>query len=99
MIPMKKRHIPVFFTIFMIAASLSIAVSVASAQNATSADSGKTAEQVFKNIQTLKGIPADQLQPTMQFISNSLGVECNFCHVQGAFDKDHKKPKLAARKM
>jgi hypothetical protein len=53
----------------------------------------KTAEQVFKNIQVLKGTPADQLQTSMQFISNSLGVECEFCHVSGAFEKDEKKPK------
>ena len=59
----------------------------------------KTAEQAFKNIQVLKGIPADQLIPTMQFIAGSLGVECDFCHVQGAFDKDDKKPKQIARKM
>lgn len=59
----------------------------------------KTAEQVFKNIQVLKGVPADQLIPTMQFIAGSLGVECDFCHVQGGFDKDDKKPKQIARKM
>jgi hypothetical protein len=65
----------------------------------TAAPAPKPAEQVFKNIQVFKGIPADQIQPAMQFISNSLGVECTFCHVQGAFDKDDKKPKLTARKM
>ena len=59
----------------------------------------KKAEEQFKNIQTLKGIPAEQLIPTMQFISASLGVECEFCHVQGAFEKDDKKPKQTARKM
>jgi hypothetical protein len=59
----------------------------------------KTAEQQFKNIQVLKGIPADQLIPTMQFISASLNVECGFCHVEHAFDKDDKKPKQVARKM
>jgi photosynthetic reaction center cytochrome c subunit len=59
----------------------------------------KKAEEQFKNIQTLKGIPADQLIPTMQFITASLGVECDFCHVQGAFEKDDKKPKQTARKM
>ena len=47
----------------------------------------------------LKGIPADQMIPTMQFITASLGVECEFCHVQNAFDKDDKKPKQTARKM
>ncbi len=59
----------------------------------------KTTEQAFKNIQVLKGRPADQLIPAMQFITASLGVECDFCHVQGAFEKDDKKPKQTARKM
>ena len=59
----------------------------------------KTAEQQFKNIQVLKGVPADQIFPTMQFISISLGVECEFCHVEGAFEKDDKKSKQTARNM
>ncbi|HXR34138.1 MAG TPA: c-type cytochrome [Verrucomicrobiae bacterium] len=62
-------------------------------------DKPKTAEQQFKNIQVLKGIPAEQLIPSMQFITASLGVECDFCHVEHAMDKDDKKTKLAARKM
>ena len=56
-------------------------------------------EEVFKNIQVLKGVPADQLIPAMQFITVSLGVECDFCHVEGKLDKDDKKPKQTARKM
>lgn len=62
-------------------------------------DSANPAEQVFKNIQALKGTPANQIVPSMQFISNSLGVECDFCHVQNAFEKDDKKPKQTARQM
>ena len=62
-------------------------------------EEAQTAEQKFKNIQVLKGFPADQLIPSMQFISASLGVECEFCHVQRAMEKDDKKPKLTARKM
>jgi photosynthetic reaction center cytochrome c subunit len=65
----------------------------------TSAAGPKKAEEQFKNIQVLKGIPADQLIPGMQFITASLGVECEFCHVEGAFEKDDKKPKQTARKM
>ena len=61
------------------------------------------AEQQYKNIKVLKGIPADQLIPAMEFITASLGVECEFCHVRKerglAFDKDDKKPKEIARKM
>ncbi len=59
----------------------------------------QTAGEAFKNVRVLKGIPEDQLVPTMRFISASLGVECNYCHVQGAFEKDDRKPKKAARTM
>jgi photosynthetic reaction center cytochrome c subunit len=59
----------------------------------------KLAEEQFKNIQTLKGIAADQVVPSMQFIAASLGVECEYCHVHGAMEKDDKKPKVTARKM
>jgi hypothetical protein len=62
-------------------------------------DSANPAEQVFKNIQVLKGTPANQVVPAMQFIANSLGVECEFCHVRGANEKDDKKTKQTARQM
>jgi len=74
------------------------AVPAAPVQSAP-ATAPKKAEEQFKNIQVLKGMPADQLFPTMQFMAASLGVECDFCHVQNAFDKDDKKPKQIARKM
>ena len=66
---------------------------------ATLESTPKKAEEQFKNIQVLKGIPAEQVFPTMQFIAASLGVECEFCHVRNAFEKDDKKPKQIARKM
>jgi photosynthetic reaction center cytochrome c subunit len=59
----------------------------------------KLTEEQFKNIQVLKGIPADQLIPAMQFIAASLGVECEHCHDREAMDKDDKKPKRIARQM
>jgi photosynthetic reaction center cytochrome c subunit len=59
----------------------------------------KTAEQVYKNIIQLKGTPADQLLPAMQFIAASLGVECNFCHVRDKNEADDKRPKKVAREM
>ncbi|HTP67729.1 MAG TPA: c-type cytochrome [Dongiaceae bacterium] len=62
-------------------------------------DAPKTAAQQFKNIQVLKDIPAEQLIPTMQFITASLGVECDFCHVEHQMDKDDKKEKGFAREM
>jgi photosynthetic reaction center cytochrome c subunit len=65
----------------------------------SSAPVPKMAEEQYKNIQILKGVPADQLMPGMQFIASSLGVGCEFCHVSGAFEKDDKQEKQTARKM
>ena len=59
----------------------------------------KPAEEVFKNIVQLKGTPADQLDPAMQFIAASLGVNCEFCHVQGKPEADEKGAKKTAREM
>ena len=59
----------------------------------------KAAQPRFKNLQVLKDVPPDQLIPAMQFITASLGVECDFCHVRDAFDKDDKQSKQTARRM
>ena len=40
----------------------------------------RLAEQVFKNVQSLKGIPADEFMSTMGFFSASLGISCGDCH-------------------
>src|SRR5260370_32223689 len=60
---------------------------------------GKKAEDVYKNIKALNGVPADQVVPAMQFITASLGADCEYCHVRGAMEKDDKLPKVTARKM
>jgi photosynthetic reaction center cytochrome c subunit len=84
---------------------LSIFLTMARAQSvppqapAPDAAAPKLAEEQFKNIQTLKGIPAEQLIPAMQFIAASLGVECAYCHVEHANEKDDKKAKVTARNM
>jgi len=69
------------------------------AQSPALAGATKTAGEAFKNIQVLKDAPADQLFPAMQFITASLGVDCEFCHVRNAFEKDDKEEKKTARKM
>src|SRR5215470_1630508 len=66
---------------------------------ATNSRNSKTAGEAYHNIQVLKDIPADELFPAMQFITYSLGVECSYCHVEGALEKDDKKTKQTARKM
>lgn len=86
-------------------AGMMIAASAHPAQSTPSnAASPQTAAQHYKNIQVLKDIPADELIPSMQFITAALGVECEFCHVEGPdkrleFDKDDKDEKKTAREM
>ena len=97
----KRTRILSFVTILTIS-SLTIGGSRAQSSASPHSDqspASRTAEQQFKNIQVLKGVPAEQFIPTMQFIAASLGVECGYCHVPDAFEKDDKKPKQTARKM
>jgi photosynthetic reaction center cytochrome c subunit len=70
-----------------------------SAQPSTGSTAPRTTEQVYKNIQVLKGFPSEQLVPAMQFVAASLGVQCDFCHLENAFEKDDKETKQTARKM
>ena len=39
------------------------------------------AEEVFKNVQVLKGIPVGEFMDTMGFFSASLGSNCVHCHL------------------
>ncbi|MEK6409685.1 MAG: photosynthetic reaction center cytochrome c subunit family protein [Acidobacteriota bacterium] len=64
----------------------------------TPAGEEKTAEQVYKNIQVLTGLPASELDGVMYFMSASMGVGCTHCHTN-PWDSDAKSAKLAARKM
>jgi hypothetical protein len=57
------------------------------------------AEQKYKNIQMLKGLPADRLLKIMFAFKESLGVDCTFCHIKDQFEKDDKTEKQMARKM
>ena len=56
-----------------------------------------------KNIKELKGMPNAQLIPVMSFMSASLGVSCDFCHVSkdGKLDAaaEGKEEKNTAREM
>jgi photosynthetic reaction center cytochrome c subunit len=62
------------------------------------------AEDVFKNVQVLKGIPVNEFMDTMGFFSAALGYNCTNCHgdeVLGNWDKYAKDTplKLTARRM
>jgi len=88
--------------LFLALAAISLTVVVLAAR-AQAPSAPKLAEEQYKNIKVLKGIPAEQVIPAMQFITASLGVDCEYCHVRDghamAFEKDDKEPKLTARKM
>src|SRR5207249_8606890 len=78
-------------------------VPVVGAQE-TSGQRPPMAEEVFKNVQILKGIPVDQFMGTMGFFSASTGLNCTDCHVdESAADwaryADEKALKQTARKM
>lgn len=59
----------------------------------------KAAEEVYKNIQIMKGVPAPRLRTVMMNLTRWLGVECAYCHVMGEFEKDDRPAKQTARKM
>ena len=104
---MAEKARRIVFLAIIVAGLLAAVVGIINAQSGMSstpektdsASAPKTAEQAYKNIKVLKGMPADQLIPAMEFITGSLGVQCDHCHVQGHFDQDDKKPKETARKM
>ena len=60
---------------------------------------GQLAPDYYKNIKILTKLPADQVRTQMEYFTASLGVQCNFCHVQGQFDSDDNPRKDRARKM
>jgi photosynthetic reaction center cytochrome c subunit len=60
----------------------------------------KSAGEVFKNVQILKGLPAGRLLKVMELgYARSLGVNCTHCHVPGEWEKENKPTKQIARDM
>jgi len=62
-----------------------------------------TSDQVFKNVQVLKGIPVDDFIGAMGFMSASLGFDCADCHIGAGTEKvdwaADTPRKVTARKM
>ena len=84
--------------------SMSLAVGLGQtpvAAQGTAAGAEPRMEDAFKNITHLKGLPADQLNPTMVFFEAALGVGCPHCHDNDAAKRelDTKPQKLVARRM
>lgn len=60
----------------------------------------KPAGEVFRNVQLMKDIPADRFLRIMDTgYRQSLGVGCDYCHVEDRWEADEKRPKRAAREM
>jgi len=57
-----------------------ITIAPAAGQQAT-AEKPQMVEDVFKNVQVLKGIPVNQFMDTMGFFAAALGLNCTGCHV------------------
>ncbi|MBK9316859.1 MAG: c-type cytochrome [Acidobacteria bacterium] len=75
----------------------------ANAQGGNPFDTGgrddKPAGEVFKNVQTLKNMPAGRLVGVMNGWTKALGVKCNHCHTLGAWEKEDAPAKQIARDM
>src|SRR6266545_1448082 len=59
-------------------------------------------DQVFKNVQVMKGIPVDQFMATMGFFAASLGMSCEDCHMAddrnwSGFAADNTRKNMARR--
>jgi hypothetical protein len=63
------------------------------------ADAKRPAEEVYRNIQSLKGSAAGGLAMTMSVFAAALDVSCEYCHVADHWDSDAKAPKKTARRM
>src|SRR6202011_6293731 len=62
------------------------------------------AEEVFKNVQVLKGIPVDEFMGTMGVFSAALGISCENCHAANDskwenYAGDNTEKKRTARRM
>jgi hypothetical protein len=88
--------------LFLLTAVLT-AGQAAPAPRAAVPQAQQPAEMVFKNIQVLKGVPADEFLASMGFIANALAVNCTYCHLGeggGGWDeyaKDNDKKQTARR--
>lgn len=76
------------------------AAALENLRKAIAGQENKPAEEVFKNIQILKGMPAGRLLRVMEMgYARSLGVNCTHCHVADGWEKEDKPTKQIAREM
>ena len=61
--------------------------------------SSKLAEEVYDNIEVFRGVPYGELIPTMQLVSEMLGVQCEFCHAEDNRAEEGIPQKQISRRM
>jgi len=88
----------------MIIAFMGTVVVVARGQAGQQQPRPQMAEEVFKNVQVLKGIPVDEFMDTMGMFSAALSLNCIDCHTAesvGTWDRfaDETPLKQTARRM
>ncbi|HEY0404117.1 MAG TPA: c-type cytochrome [Pyrinomonadaceae bacterium] len=98
---MKTRIVKLFVLLLFVLAGVAV---LSGTSGRAQQQQEKTVEQTRKNIQVLKGLPESQLFTVMNFMRDSLGVSCAYCHVNAGGDKwewesDAKPEKVTARKM
>ena len=68
--------------VVLVVAQVSLLGVVSAARQAGPGQAVQMSENVFRNIQVLKGIPADEFMDTMGMFAASLLYDCTGCHVQ-----------------
>ncbi len=72
---------------WLFATSFAAGQSASHAQAASHVNPKSTSDQVFKNVQVLKGIPVDDFLGTMGIMCAALGFDCSECHTGAGTEK------------
>ena len=74
-------------TISVAAAPVVLCLFSAVLASGQAGDKPQMAEEVFKNVPALKGIPVDEFMDTMGMIAAALSMNCVDCHTKDSVDK------------
>ena len=85
-----------------IAALLTCVLGAAMVRAQAPVEKPPISDEVFKNVQVMKGIPVDQFMATMGFFAASLGMSCEDCHMADdrtwdGFAVDNTRKRMARR--
>jgi hypothetical protein len=89
-------------TLMVMATMFGFLLGVVTLRGQAAPEKPPMSDEVFKNVQVLKGIPVDQFMSTMGFFSASLGMSCEDCHSADdrnweGFAADNTRKRMARR--